>query len=448
MRQRRHLIILLFVLIATMPAMGQNGINSPFSQYGIGASHLPFNMPAATALGGVVYSRSASNMVNPFNPASYGAVASETLIFDMGLNIEMSTLRDNANSQYDADGNIGYLTVAFPLSKWWKTSLGVMPVSEVSYQSTLTSSINPGGEVKTIYEGTGGVSRFFWGHGFNILGGTDPAKTQLRAGFNINYLYGSLTRAVTYDFVANDTTFFMDSRRQKDTYVKNLVFDLGMQYEQPIGEKYRFMAGITLTPSRKMTVRDNALVYTFVTQSGSEYMRDTIFPVDGDSEFESTLEQPFTTGLGLAFQRNDKWLVAFDATLAPWNGLKYTENSSYSVFGQSPIRYDNTSRLALGFQLLGDRNAAKYLRRMTFSLGTHYEKGCLKLQLTDGNEYRLDEWGVALGVSMPMRKGRSVLNITAGYTSYGTIDLLRRDTFTFGISVGSCESWFVKRKFN
>ena len=170
--------------------------------------------------------------------------------------------------------------------------------------------------------------------------------------------HGFFANGVEYliDFVANDTTFFMDSRRQKDTYVKNLVFDLGMQYEQPIGEKYRFMAGVTLTPSRKMTVRDNALVYTFVTQSGSEYMRDTIFPVDGDSEFESTLEQPFTTGVGLAFQRNDKWLVAFDATLAPWNGLKYTENSSYSVFGQSPIRYDNTSRLALGFQLLGDRN--------------------------------------------------------------------------------------------
>ena len=57
-------------------------------------------------------------------------------------------------------------------------------------------------------------------------------------------------------------------------------------------------------------------------------------------------------------------------------------------------------------------------------------------------------WGFGVGLSLPMRKGRSVLNISAAYSSFGTADLLRRDTFTIGISVGSCESWFVKRKFN
>ena len=70
------------------------------------------------------------------------------------------------------------------------------------------------------------------------------------------------------------------------------------------------------------------------------------------------------------------------------------------------------------------------------------------MQMTDGTEYKLNEWGVGAGVSLPMRKGRSVLNISAAYSSMGTVDLLRRDVFTVGISVGSCESWFVKRKFN
>lgn len=445
----KKLFLTLALMLSAFVATAQNGINSPYSQYGIGLSNMPYNIPTSAALGGVAYTRSSMNMINPFNPASYAAIGKETLVFDMGLSIDMMTLRNGSSSQFDADGNLGYLAVGFPLTKWWKTALGVMPMSDVNYQSVSTRAITPGGEMKTLYEGNGGVSQFFWGHGFNILGNGNASKPQLRAGFNIDYIFGNLTRAVTYDFTANDTTYMMDSRSQKDTYVKNLLLDFGLQYEHPLGGKYHLNVGLTMRPHRTMSITDNALVYTFVTSAAVEYMRDTIFPLDGgDSEFESTLEQPLTTGVGLSFQRDDKWLVALDATFAPWSGMKYTENSSYSIFGQSPMRYGSNQRWALGFQILGDKNAAAYMRRVTYSIGAHYENGRLQLQMTDGNEYKLNEWGIGAGISLPMRKGRSVLNVSASYSSMGTTDLLRRDVFSIGISVGSCESWFVKRKFN
>ena len=41
-----------------------------------------------------------------------------------------------------------------------------------------------------------------------------------------------------------------------------------------------------------------------------------------------------------------------------------------------------------------------------------------------------------------------LLTLALGYSSFGDASLLRRDTFTFGIAVGSCERWFVKRKYN
>ena len=435
--------------LASTAAIAQNGINSPYSQYGIGLSNQPYNHPSVNALGGVTYTRADNNTVNPFNPASYAAIGNETFVFDMGLSIEMSTLRNQNASQFDADGNMGYIAMAFPLWRWWKTSIGLMPLSDVNYQSVHTIADVPGGPVKTIYEGTGGVAALYWGHGFNILGGADPEKTQLRAGFNINYLYGTLTRAITQDFEANDSTYFMDSRNQKDTYIKNFTFDFGVQFEQPLGHDYRFGAALTLKPPRKMRVKDNALVYTFVTANAGEYIRDTIFPSAGqDSEYESDLEQPLTTGIGLFMQHNNHWRVAFDATFATWSGLKYSENEQVNIFGTSPLRYSDNYRLALGFQLLGDKSASNYLRRITYSAGLHYESGRLALQLTDNSDYQLNEWGCGIGMSLPMRKGRSVLNLSVGYTSFGTIDLLRRDALTIGISIGSCESWFVKRKFN
>lgn len=447
MKHYKWLLILLSFSYA-LPVWSQNGINSPFSQYGLGFSNMPYNIPVISAMGGVAYTKSASNMVNPFNPASYAAVRMESFVFDMGLSFDLSTFRDSQQKAFDADGNIGYLSIAFPFTKWWKTSIGVMPVSDVNYRTVNVSSINPGGEVSTIYEGVGGVSQFFWGHGFNILGGSDNSKPQLRAGFNLNLLYGSDTSVVTFDFKGNDSTYFMDSRRQKNSLIRGITFDLGLQYEQPVAQDYRLCFGLNIKPGRKINIRENALVYTFVANAAIEYMRDTIFPTDDDSEFESTIEQPFTTGVGLSFQRNNQWLIALDATIAPWSGFKYTSGLNNPIFGTSALRYSNNQRYALGFQLLGDPNASSYLRRITFSAGTHYESGRLSLQLTDGSDFRLNEWGFGIGASLPMRKGRSVLNISASYSSLGSVDLLRRDLFMIGVSVGSCESWFVKRKFN
>ena len=446
--KRYYWLFFLFFAFAGFVSKAQNGINSPFSQYGVGLSNFPYNVPAISAMGGVAYTSAAYNMVNPFNPASYAAVKSESFVFDMGVNFDMSTLRDNNQSLFDADGNLGYLSVAFPITKWWKTALGVMPLSDVNYYTVNVSPINPGGEVKTLYEGVGGVSQFFWGHGFNILGGNDNSKPQLRGGFNLSLLYGSDTSAVTFDFTANDTTYFMNSRRQRNLDIRGLVFDFGFQYDHPLSDGYRIGLGLNVKPARKMSIKENALVYTFVENASIEYMRDTIFPTDGNTEFESTLQQPFTTSLGLSFQKDNVWRVALDATFAPWSGLKYISGITTPVLGTSTLRYSNNQRYALGMQLLGNPNASSYFRRITYSMGTHFESGRLSLQLSDGRDYRLDEWGVGVGFSLPMRKGRSVLNISASYSSFGTSELLRRDLFSIGISVGSCESWFVKRKFN
>lgn len=447
MKQSKLLSLLVLLLTATL-SEAQNGINSPFSQYGIGFSNMPYNIPVISATGGIAYTKSANNMINPFNPASYASVRTESFVFDMGLSFDMSTLRDTKQSLYDADGNLSYLNIAFPITKWWKTALGVMPMTDVNYMTINESTINPGGTVKTIYEGVGGVSQFFWGHGFNILGSDNSTKPQLRAGFNLNLLYGSDTSAVTFDFLANDTTYFIDSRRQKNSVIRGLTLDFGLLYDHPLSDDYGFTLGLNIKPGRKMNLRENALVYTFVSNAGLEYMRDTIFPTDGNSEFESTLQQPFTTGIGLSFQRNNQWLIALDATFAPWSGFKYESGIKNPIFGKSALQYDNNQRYALGFQLLGNPNATSYFRRITFSAGGHFESGRLSLQLVDGRDFRLNEWGVGLGASLPMRKGRSVLNISASYSSFGSTDILRRDLFSVGISVGSCESWFVKRKFN
>jgi len=433
-------------LLVAGVAEGQNGFNVPFSQFGIGDSELPNNMPSVYGMGGVTYSRASRNTVNPFNPASYAAVEEESFVFDIGVNIQTSALRKGDAKLNEAAGNIGYLTVAFPLTKWWKTSAGIMPYSKVNYES-VNSSTDPltGSNVETIYSGGGGVTQIYWGNAFNIT-------KNLSVGFNLDYLYGNITRAITYNFLGNDTTYMMNKRGQKNTHVSNLLVDLGMQYRQPLNEKYTLNAGLTCRLPRSMTVEDQSMVYTLVETTTQEYLIDTIFPARGaDDTYQSTLEQPFTVGLGLALERNELWQVGVDAYYAPWSGLKYSENSDYSIFGRNAVEYAPNWRLAVGGEWMGDRNATSYWKRIGIRAGAYYNKGRLALNMS-GYE-NLDEIGCGLGFALPMRKGRSVLNISMGYSSFGPgvgadDPSLRRNCFTVGLSVGSCERWFVKRKYN
>lgn len=446
MRNKRLIIVLAGLIgLLNLNAEAQNGFNMPLSQFGVGSSELPFNMPMATRMGGAVYTMAGNNYVNPFNPASYASVQMESFVFDMGMNIQMSRLRAGTESQRDADGNLSYLAVAMPITRWWKLAGGLMPYSQVDYESVSQQTGEDFGTVKTVYDGTGGVSQVFLGSAFNIIGNGREGR-RLQAGFNVNYLTGRIHRAISYRFMGNDSTFYMNKRRYKQTSIHNVVFDFGMQYWQPIGEKFTLAAGVVYKPYRSMNVDDLAMIYTY--HSSDESLVDTVFPLPGeDPEFESNLELSHTFGIGLSFERNNQWKLAFDATFAKWNDIKYLENPLHSIFGVSSLRYGPYSRYALGFEKMGNMDAAKYAGRISWSAGVHIQNGVTYLQM-NGQNQRMDEWGVGVGMTLPMRKGRSLFTLSVGYSSLGTKDVVQRNSLTFGMAVSSCERWFVKRKYN
>ena len=447
MKNRYIYLIALAALMCLAPAAKtQNGFNIPFSQYGVGLSDMPYNMPSAFSMGGAVFSRSSRNIINPFNPASYAAIENESFVFDIGLNIQSCVLRNDANRLTDADGNLAYFTIAFPITGWWKTSAGLLPYSTVNYESVQTAfDIQTQSDVKTIYAGHGGVSQIYWGNAFNI-------GQRLSLGFNLNYLYGNITRAITYNFQGNDSTYCINSRRQKNTYVSNLLIDLGLQYLQPLGADYTLHIGATARTPRNMKVNDHALSYTYLTYASTEYLFDTIFPQPGESDtYKSQLLQPLAVGLGLGLERNEKWEIDIDGYYSPYSGLQYKEDPAYNLFGTSALRLTPNWRVALGAEWKGDPAAGSYWGRIGVSAGLYHNHGRLALAPVAGNPDQptiINETGCGLGFRLPMRKGRSVLTLALGYSSIGTAQLLRRDVFTVGLSIGSCERWFVKRKYN
>lgn len=424
---------------------GQNAFNIPHSQFGIGISELPYNTPMATRMGGAIYTRSGHNFINPFNPASYAAIQMESFVFDMGFNIQTSTIKAQDNTAYDADGNIGYMMMGMPITKHWKLAFGLMPFSTVDYETLAMQESTELGSVKNVYNGTGGVNQVFLGSAFNLLQGRPDGK-QLQIGINANYMTGDIERALSYAFPGSDSTYALNGRRYKKTSFSNLFLDFGLQYMQPLTEKIGIGVALTYKPYMHTSIRDNALIYTYHTYD--ESLVDTIFPArNGDSDFKSSLEQPHTFGVGVNLTYNRLWNFAADYTFSTHNGLVYKENEDINIFGHTSLDDESFQRIAAGIEKVGNMDASSYWGRMSWSIGVHRETGAMYMN-HNGSASRIDEWGIGAGITLPMRKGQSQLGLSVAYSSFGSKDILQRNTLTFGIAVSSCEKWFSKRKYN
>lgn len=429
---RRISVVLLFTLCATAGA--QNGFNLPYSQFGLSETHSAYNSPLGSGIGGALYATRGYNTINPYNPASYSAIEMESMVLDIGMSLRRYRQSDAANSISDFDGSLSHLALAFPLTKWWKTAVGLTPHNETEYESTYHGTMDDGTQVNTIYDGNGSIYRAFWGNGFNIT-------PRLTVGFNLNYLYGDIDRGLKYDILGSDTSHYADSRRVKHTHISSLAFDLGAQYQMPIDEKRSLTWGLTVSLPRKMSTHDTAWVYTLV--EGSDAANSII----DSTHYASDATLPLGVGFGVAYEYDQLWRLAADLHYAPWHGMKYEEGLTPSVFPQSNVDYTANYRAALAVSWLGNRNASSYWQRIGISAGVHYDYGRLALLLTSGNE-RVDEWGAGMNFSFPIRKGRSKIQLSMGYSSMGSKDLLRVECYTFGLTLSSCEQWFVKRKYN
>lgn len=415
-------------------AWAQNGFNLPYSQFGLGSTQSIYNAPLGGGIGGTVYATRGYNYINPYNPASYAAIETESMVLDIGLSMQRYNQRDAANSSHDFDGNLSHLSLAFPLTRWWKTAIGLTPYNDTEYESTTINTMSDGLQVKTIFDGTGSIYRAFWGNGFNLT-------PKLTVGFNLNYLYGDIDRGLKYDIQGSDTNHYADSRRVKHTHISSLTLDLGAQYRMELDEKRTLTLGLTVELPRNLTTHDTAWVYTLV--EGSE----TANSIVDSSHYESSAKLPFGIGLGVTYDYDQKWRMAADLHYSPWHGMKYEEGLTPSVFPQSAIDYIPNYSAALALSWLGDANASSYWKRIGVSAGVHYDYGRMGLSLTTGSE-RIDEWGAGMNFSFPIRKGRSKIQFSMGYSSMGKKEMLKVECFTFVLTLSSCEQWFTKRKYN
>src|ERR1043165_7984559 len=129
-------------------AKSQTVVSSPYSRYGIGEINNK-NMGQTTSMGGTNIAVQNDSLpmffINPGNPASYSNNRLTTA--ELGANFNRVRLRSTNSTGVINTASFSYITLAFPIKRWWGLSVGLIPFSNVGYRVTDEQPITNVGNV-------------------------------------------------------------------------------------------------------------------------------------------------------------------------------------------------------------------------------------------------------------------------------------------------------------
>lgn len=426
----RSLFLIIVLSLFVFRANSQTGLNSPYS--GIGPGYISeVNSVKNWSLGGVSIGMRDPFTINVKNPASYTAIDTTSFLFEAGFAGHYMNLKGDDLSQQHTTGSLSHLLFGFPVADWWRSSIGLLPFSTVGYSIINSEPMDGIGQVQHLYEGDGGVSRFFWGNAFR------PVKN-ISIGINTSYLFGTIDRTQNISFP--DSLNMLGTLVNNSITIGDLYFDLGIQYQTQLNEKTRLVLGATYMPKLNLSAKRNYIAQSYLGEINQiQILRDTIASSIDEA---GKIVMPTGYGFGFSVEREGKWLVGADFKMQNWE-----EYESFNV--KDSLR--NSYTMAVGGQYTPDMfNSYSYFKRIDYRLGAKYTKSNLNIKDKD-----IDEIGMTFGFGFPVKRTalhRSIAKINLGFEvgRRGTLDnnLIQENYVKMFFGVTIYQTWFMKRRYD
>jgi len=170
-RQISFAIRLLFAVLLFLSAgkvFSQPGISSPYSSFGVGSLSEINNVRTMSMGGNTIGVRNRST-IDISNAASYSAFDSTAFLFEAGVVGLFVNYKTEKETDQMVTGNISHILMGFPVTKWWRASLALLPYSSVGYDVSSYNYSVDAGNIRYKYFGSGGFNRFNIGSSFQPL---------------------------------------------------------------------------------------------------------------------------------------------------------------------------------------------------------------------------------------------------------------------------------------
>ena len=412
-------------------AFAQADVDSPYSLFGVGQVRDKSMNVRLKGMGGVANAMFGGGMINGENPAAYAKIDSLAFLFDAGFYFKTATFSTSSLSEKSNNASFDYVSMAFGLTSWWKMALGVQPYSTSGY-TMLVSKVDPEvGSTVTRFKGKGGLNQAFLGNAFKI-------GKHFALGANAYYVFGNTKTETSLYFP--DSIYYIGSRRSLDVMVRSFMFDYGMLFNTNLSKDLCLSLGLTYTQKIKLKGEQTLFIRSFEEDMDTEveYIIDTVYSSSGSTK----ITMPQGIGFGVALQNGENWALGADFNWMQW--------SKFAREGANDVLQDAWSVSAGAEFTPKHTTISGYFSRVTYRLGGFYEHGFINLEGNDGVSHSINKVGVTVGMSLPLPRTLSKVNMALEVGQYGTREggLIQEQYAKLSVGVSVFERWFMKRKYN
>lgn len=425
-------ILVIFLILTTVAITAQKTSSSPYSFFGIGDV---FNQKTVeqSSMGGIGVAHKSNQYLNFVNPAANAYLRLST--YNIGLLNNHLTVKDNSGSQSSNSTRLSYLALGFPISKKAGVSLGMQPVSSIGY-SMLNKQRDASNVVTQVtqYEGTGGLNRLYTAFGIKI-------SKAFSLGAEVDYTFGTIKN----DILNQRANVTLATKYNEKSTVKGNSVKLGIHYTKKLERNLILDVGLTTKLKNTLKADGTENMYSLLLgTSGVEIPKDTIFT----GTLKGTYNSPSQTNFGVGLGKENKWYAGINVEVKEKTTTKGFLQGITNVY-----KYGNSSKISIGgFYLPKINSISSYFDRVTYRGGLRFETtGILVDGTSTGNNFTpINDFGINLGLGLPLGNRLSNLNLGLEYGQRGTIknNLIKENYFNIRLSLSLNDTWFKKRRID
>ena len=413
-------ILALFMLFTGISA--DNGINSPYSRFGMGILS-DQNLAINRQMGGLGYAMYDNRYINLLNPAAIAHVDTLTMLFEAGFSLQNVNFKENSKKINAHNGSFDYIAMEYRIRKGLGMSIGFLPYSNVGYsfsnrEVNINSSTNNNVSSTNSYNGTGGIYQPY------VALGWVPFKN-FSIGVMGSYIYGDISHNVATTF---DDANIRSRIRNYTIDVSSYKLDFGVQYDIPMKKGNMLTLGAIYSMGHDLNAE--ARIIDMTSQNSVLQSSDTTNINDG-------FKLPHTFGFGAVYKYKNNWKFGADYTYQSWG--------SSDFFGEN--KGVNRSKVSLGMEYAPDNMFAKFFKRISYRAGLYYAQPYTQVNGDKGCE----EYGVSAGLSIPIinkYNNRSHLHISGQCIRMEPKNsgAIAETYLRINVGITFNESWFTKMK--
>lgn len=403
--------VLLFCTGTLFSQVDKNG-GSLYSIFGVG--DLNYSTSTRTDAMGIMGIALYGKYLNSLNPAAWTRIPITSFITKVDLTKTNST--DGINTAKRTAANFETFALAMPLNRGngWILDLSMHNYSNVNYDTKFSGSAS-GEDYTQYYSGNGGLERIAIGVSYIIL-------KYFSFGAQINYNYGNIVKSTEIDFT-NINLF--NTKNSTENRLSGFYVNTGLIFHG-FGKifKNKKLENMTLGVSFSTPYKLNSEITGY-------FKKNT--QTDSITVSSGKIQMPWSLGIGISNEFNDKLVAAADVFMQDWNSYKY-----YDVH---PVEIKSNLRAGLGIEYTPSKRIEdSYYKRVSYRLGASYTMDYLNL-----NGEQIKSLGLNAGLSLPISRFNA-LDLVFNYQSKGktTNGLILDKVYRLGATVNIGELWFIK----